>query len=113
MSKLDDIVAKYQEENTKLGLGIKADLLEAVTRALGPSVYDADASRVSGNDPDELATVKQNYLIKKLGLADSPDLDKAIETVMARFDSSSPNKYRALVYALLCEHFDKQSVYDL
>ncbi len=112
MGKLDDIIAKYKEENAKLGLGINDDLLEQVTRGLGPSIYDNDANRVSGSDPDELATVKNNYLIKKLGLADGPELDTAIAEVMDKLGSSNPNKYRALVYALLCEKFGKQSIYD-
>ena len=111
MSKLDDIVAKYKEENAKLGLGINNDLLEMVTRKMGPSIYDNDANRVSGGDPEEVARVKNNYLVKKLGLKDSKELDEAITEVMEKIGKSNPNKYRALVYAMLCEKFGKQSVY--
>ena len=111
MSKLDDIVQKYQEQNKKLGLGIDATLLETVTRKLGPSIYDNDANRVSGGDPEELMTVKKNFLIKKLGLKDGPELDDAIAEVIAKLGSSNPNKYRALVYAMLTEKYGKQSVY--
>jgi hypothetical protein len=44
--------------------------------------YNADASTVSASDELELATVKNNFLIKKVGLKESPDLDKSIAKVM-------------------------------
>ena len=56
--------------------------------------------------------MKQNYLVKKLGLEDTPKLDSAISEVIDKLGSSNKNKYRALVYAMLCEKFDKQKIYD-
>ncbi|MGK0253139.1 MAG: hypothetical protein ACI9OE_000599 [Mariniflexile sp.] len=58
------------------------DLLTKVTIGCGPSIYNADAATVSGSDESELATVKNNFLIKKLGLKDSADLDKGINAVV-------------------------------
>ena len=87
------------------------DLLTKVTVGLGPSIYNADSSTVSGSDESELATVKNNYLIKKLGLSESDDLDGAIASVMETYGQSNRNKYRAVVYYLLCTHFNKASVY--
>ena len=87
------------------------DLLTKVTVGLGPSIYNADSSTVSGSDDSELATVKNNYLIKKLGLSDNDDLDVAIASVMNTYGQSNRNKYRAVVYYLLCTHFNKASVY--
>ena len=52
-----------------------------------------------------------SFLIKKLGLADSADLDKAIDSVMETYGKSNKNKYRAVVYYLLTKHFKKESVY--
>jgi hypothetical protein len=43
------------------------------------SIYKADAETVSGSDKKELETLKKNFLMKKLGLADSPKLDHAVE----------------------------------
>lgn len=60
------------------------ELLAAVTKGLGSSIYKRDAETVSGSDPRELETVKNNFLIKKLGLADSPELDEKIAEVMER-----------------------------
>jgi len=113
MSKLLALIEEYKSENTKLGLGIDETLLEAVTRGLGPSIYNADACKVSSSDETELATVKNNYLIKKLGLSDTPELMTAIQEVMETLGSSNRKKYRALVYSMLCAKFNKQDIYDL
>ncbi|MCB0427353.1 MAG: DUF2853 family protein, partial [Mangrovimonas sp.] len=55
--------------------------------------------------------VKKNFLIKKLGLADSPKLDEGIATVLEKYGKSNRNKYRAVVYYMLAKHFKKESVY--
>jgi hypothetical protein len=112
MSKRDELIAKYAAD-LKDKCGVKADmgLLTKVTIGCGPSIYNADASTVSGSDESELATVKNNFLIKKLGLKDGPELDKAIDAVMETYGKSNRNKYRAVVYYLLTKHFKKESVY--
>jgi len=112
MSKRDDLIVKYAADlKDKCGVNPDMDLLTKVTVGLGPSIYNADSSTVSGSDAKELATVKNNYLIKKLGLKDGADLDKAIASVMVTYGQSNRNKYRAVVYYLLCVHFKKASVY--
>ncbi|EDP70582.1 hypothetical protein FBALC1_07483 [Flavobacteriales bacterium ALC-1] len=112
MSKRDDLIAKYAADlKDKCGMKADMDLLTKVTVGLGPSIYNADSSTVSGSDEKELATVKNNYLIKKLGLKDGADLDKGIAKVMDTYGQSNRNKYRAVVYYMLCKHFNKESVY--
>ncbi|MFC5194958.1 MULTISPECIES: DUF2853 family protein [Bizionia] len=112
MSKRDELIAKYAADlKDKLGVNADMDLLTKVTIGCGPSIYNADAATVSGSDASELATVKNNFLIKKLGLKDSPELDKGIEIVMEQYGKSNRNKYRAVVYYLLTKHFKKESVY--
>jgi len=54
---------------------------------------------------------KNNFLIKKLGLADSGDLMDAINKAMDTYGRSERNKYRAVVYYMLTKHFGKESVY--
>lgn len=112
MSKFDDAVAKYTAESKNLKLGLSEDYIRKVAKGLGPSIYNADAETVAGSDPEELKTVKNNFLIKKLGLNDGPELDKAIDEVMEQLGRSNRNKYRALVYGLLAQKFNKESVYD-
>lgn len=112
MSKFDETVAKYKAENEKLKLNIPEDFLVKVTKGLGPSIYNKDAETIASSDPAELETVKKNFLMKKLGLADGPELDKAIEEVVEQLGASNRNKYRALFYSLLAIKFKKESVYD-
>jgi len=112
MSKRDELIAKYADDlKNKCGMTADMDLLTKVTIGCGPSIYDADASTVSGTDPSEVATVKNNFLIKKLGLSDSSDLDAAIEKCIDTYGRSERNKYRAVVYYMLTKHFGKESVY--
>ncbi len=112
MSKRDELIAKYAADlKDKCGVSADMDLLTKVTIGCGPSIYNADASTVSGSDESELATVKNNFLIKKLGLSDGPKLDEAIASVMETYGKSNRNKYRAVVYYLLTKHFGKESVY--
>jgi len=112
MSKRDELIAKYAADlKEKCGVNADMDLLTKVTIGCGPSIYNADASTVSGSDASELETVKNNFLIKKLGLSASDDLDGAIASVMDKYGKSNRNKYRAVVYYLLTKHFGKESVY--
>lgn len=112
MGKREELIAKYAADmRDKLGVTPDAGLLEKVTIGCGPAIYNADAETVSGTDQDELDTVKNNFLIKKLGLSDGPQLDSAIASVMEQYGSSNRNKYRAVVYYMLTKHFGKESVY--
>lgn len=112
MSKRDDLIAKYAADlETKCGITPDLALLTKVTIGCGPAIYDADAETVAASDPAELERVKKNYLIKKLGLSDSPALDEAISAVIDIYGKSERNKYRAVVYYLLTKHFSKEAVY--
>lgn len=113
MSKFDEKLELYKKFMDDRKLPYSADLLKAVTKGLGPSIYKRDAETVSGSDAKELETVKKNFLIKKLGLADSPELDKAIDEVMVTIGKSERNKYRAVVYYMLAKKFNKESVYGM
>ncbi len=111
-SKRDELIEKYAADiNDKFGEQPDMDLLTKVAIGLGPAIYNTDASKVSGGDDKELDTVKKNYLIKKLGLNDEPKLMEAIKSVMDKYGPSNRNKHRAVVYYMLCKHFNKASVY--
>jgi len=112
MSKRDDLIAKYAADlKDKLGVSADADLLAKVVIGCGPSIYDADAETVAASDKSELERIKANYLVKKLGLPDGPELMAAIQDVVAKYGSSNRNKYRAVIYYMLCTHFGKQAAY--
>lgn len=112
MSKFDEKVAQYSKFMDDKGLSYDLDLLKAVTKGLGPSIYKRDAETVSGSDAKELATVKNNFLIKKLGLDDTDALDAAIAKVIEAIGKSERSKYRAVVYYMLAVEFGKEAIYS-
>ncbi len=112
MGKRDDLIAKYADDlKNKCGMTPDMDLLTKVTIGCGPSIYNADASTVAASQASELETVKNNFLMKKLGLADGPELMEAINKAMDTYGRSERNKYRAVVYYMLTKQFGKESVY--
>jgi hypothetical protein len=112
MGKRDDLIAQYADDlKNKCGMQPDMDLLTKVTIGCGPAIYNADASTVAATQAAELDTVKNNFLIKKLGLKDGPQLMEAINKVLDTYGRSERNKYRAVVYYMLTKHFGKESVY--
>ncbi|CTQ32446.1 DUF2853 family protein [Jannaschia rubra] len=112
MSKRDELIGKYAGTiRGKIGEEPDMDLLRKVTIGCGPSIYNSDSETVAASQPGEMETLKNNFLIKKLGLSDGPKLDEGIDTVMDKYGRSERSKYRAVVYYLLTKHFGKESVY--
>ena len=112
MSKRDDLISKYAEDlRTKCRIEPDMALLTKVTIGCGPAIYNADSSTVAGTETWELETIKTNFLIKKLGLADGPKLMEAIRAVIDTYGKSDRNKYRAVIYYMLVKHFGKDGVY--
>ena len=112
MGKRDDLIMKYAEDlRTKCNMEPDMDLLTKVTIGCGPSIYNEDASTVASSDTEELKTIRDNFLMKKLGLPDSDSLMGGIQEVIRVYGHSNRNKYRAVVYYMLVKHFGKESVY--
>jgi hypothetical protein len=112
MSKRDELIEKYAKDlRSKCGTEPDMDLLKKVVIGLGPSIYNADSETIASSQSGEMETVKQNFLVRKLGLPDGPALDAAIDKVIETYGRSERNKYRAVVYYLLTKHFGKESVY--
>ena len=113
MSKRDDLIATYAGDlRSKCKVEPDMALLTRVTIGCGPAIYNADSATVAGSDPSELETVRKNFLMKKLGLPDSPALMQAIKAVIDTYGRSERNKYRAVVYYMLTKHFGKEAVYN-
>lgn len=112
MGKRDELIAKYADDlRTKCKMEPDMALLTKVTIGCGPAIYDNDAQTVAASDGAEIERVKNNFLIKKLGLKDSAALDDGIKAVIATYGQGERNKYRAVVYYMLTKHFGKESVY--
>lgn len=112
MSKFDETLDQYKSEMDKLKLDYDAALLQAVTKGLGPSIYLADASKVSCSDSEELNRVKKNFLQNKLGFNDEAKADAAIKTICEKMGSSNRNKYRAIFYYLLVKELGQEKFYS-
>ncbi len=112
MSKLDEKIALYQEENKKLGLGLSDEYIANIAKSLGPAIYRADTEIVACGDKSELDRIRNNYLKKKLGLEDdNQTLDAMIQRVCEKLGTSNRRKYRALFYGLLAKEAGKEDIY--
>jgi hypothetical protein len=109
MSKLDEKLAIYADMLTKMGHKVDQDLLKGVTKACGPSIYNNDGETVSSSSESELETVKNNFIVKKLGEKNDATADKAIAKVVEDFGSENRHKYRAVFYYLLAKAYKKES----
>lgn len=111
MSKFDEKLAQYSEEFKKLGISFDAELFGKVAKGLGPSIYNKDAETVSCSQDSELATVKNNFCMKKLAVNDEAKIDAAIKAVCEKLGTSNKNKYRAMFYYLLVKEFKAEGKY--
>lgn len=112
MNKREQLIQKYADDlKTKCNHNPDMELLTKVTIGCGPAIYNVDASTVAGSDASEIETIRKNFLIKKLGLNDSPRLKEGIEKVLDIYGRSNRTKYRVVVYYLLTKHFGKEDVY--
>jgi hypothetical protein len=112
MNAREKLIVKYISDlKEKCNVNPEMDLLRKVTVGCGPSIYNSDSSTVSATSESELKTIKNNFLIKKLGLSVNDKLDEGINKVIDQYGESNRHKYRAVVYYLLTKHFGKESAY--
>lgn len=112
MGKRDELIAKYADDlKNKCGVNPDLALLTKVTIGCGPTIYDNDAQTVAASDAAEMERIKKNFLIKKLGLADGPNLAEGLNAAVETYGKSERNKFRAVFYYLLVKHFGKEAVY--
>lgn len=111
VSKFDDVMDKCVKQMKEQKIPVNRELLEAIGKSLGPSLYNRDASLVAAGQKAELETIKKNFLIKKLGCPDDAKLDKALEKAVDKIGKSRRNKLRPVFYYLLVKNLKKESVY--
>jgi len=111
MSKFDDVVAKAAEQLKKVGVSADESLLRAVAKSQGPSIYLTDASLVSCGDEAELKRVENNFIVKKLGVADEKKAQKALENACAKFKDVR-QKMRVAFYYVIVKDLKKESVFN-
>ncbi len=65
-----------------------------------------DSALVAFTDPDEIQTVKKNFIVGKLGVTDDAAADAAIETVNKKM-AGVTRRGRLTVYYLIAEELGK------
>lgn len=103
-------IEKSTAQLQDLGVEVNAPLLEKIVKGLGIANQSVDASLVSASDPEELKTVRTNFVEKKLGVQSQAVADLAIDEVMAQLKGIN-QKQRGTVYYLLAEKFGKQDLF--
>lgn len=104
MADLKAQIAKYAKNPDE-------QAVEGIISTYRLAVTNADAALVSFSDPEELATVRESFLKKKLGLTQSDEeLDAAIAEVGEQMRDGTGNP-RVAVYYLLAEKFGKLGVF--
>ena len=109
MSKFDDAIAQYRMHLHHIGETVNEPLLRAVTKALGPSIYNTGSQAIAFDDDNELHRIRKSFLIKKLGMADNKSLDDLLQQTLHRY-ALAPH-YRAVIYYLLVCTAGKEAVY--
>lgn len=73
----------------------------AIVKYCGIALRNADSALVSGSDPQELATVRDGFAAKKLGLA-ADAADAGMQSVLGKMKGVT-RKSRVTIYYLLAE----------
>jgi hypothetical protein len=97
----------YADDIKRYQPNVDEKAVAAIVKYLGIALQSKDASLVSCSSKDELATVREKFLKKKLGLTDDDaKLDKLIAGICATMKSDT-RKHRVTFYYLAAEKAGK------
>ncbi len=108
-AKKAEKIKKYRADIQKNYGSVDDDFLAIIVKNLGPSIYLRDAESVSCGDSKELDTVKNNFLIKKLGLTSSDDELNALIAEVCNDLKDQRVKFRATFYYALAKKLKMES----
>ena len=94
-------MSEYSADIGKYSAEVNEAAVAAIVKYCGIALRNADSALVSASDPQELATVRDGFAAKKLGLAPSA-ADAGIKAVVAKM-KDTPKKSRVTFYYLLAE----------
>jgi Protein of unknown function (DUF2853) len=94
-------MSDYSADVAKYTSSVNEAAVKAIVKYCGIALQNRDSSLVSGSDPKELATVRDGFAAKKLGLA-AAAADAGMQTVLAKMKDER-NKSRVTFYYLLAE----------
>ena len=112
MSKLDDAVGEALSTLNTCGVDDPdVGLLREIVSQMGPSAYGGDGENVACSDDAELARVRTNFLVKKLGLSNDDATMDSVQAVCDQMKPAGSHKRRSAFYYLLTTRHGKQDVY--
>lgn len=111
MSNFEDVMTQCKDQMNAHNIAIDEPLLTSVAKSLGPSIYNADSLVVATGDSGEMQTVK-NFVTKKMGVAEGPEMDAAIERCVEKIGKSNTKKLRPVFYYLLAKDLGKESAFS-
>lgn len=111
MATYEEALEEFKVEMSNLEMFYHEEMYEKITKYLGPSIHQKDASLVACSDPKELETIKNNFLIGKLGMDKNENLDSIIQEVCGLMGQSNRKKHRATFYYLLVARLQKEGVF--
>lgn len=85
----------------KYSAAVNEAAVAAIVKYCGIALRNVDSSLVSASDPNELATVRDGFAAKKLGLA-ADAANAGIKAVIEKM-KAEPRKSRVTFYYLLAE----------
>jgi hypothetical protein len=94
-------MSDYATDIAKYSTPVNEAAVKAIVKYCGIALQNRDSSMVSGTDPKELATVRDGFAAKKLGLAGDA-ADAGMTKVLDKMKGER-NKSRVTFYYLLAE----------
>ena len=94
-------MSEYSADVAKYTSPVNEAAVEAIVKYCGIALRNADSATVAGTDPKELATVRDGFAAKKLGLA-AAAADAGIAKVVEKMKGNRA-KSRVTFYYLLAE----------
>ncbi len=94
-------MSEYSADVAKYTANVNEAAVTAIVKYCGIALRNADSALVSGTDPKELATVRNGFAAKKLGL-DVAAADSGIQAVAEKMKGVQ-RKSRVTFYYLLAE----------
>lgn len=111
MATYEEAYETFTNEMNDMGMQHHEELYHAILKSLGDTIHDKDANLVACSDKEELNQVKQDFLIGKLGMEDSPRLDEVLTQVCGAMGQSNRTKHRATFYYLCVAILNKEEVF--
>jgi len=109
MGRRDDLIeACARDLEVKCGMPPEPELLDRVIKACGPAAFSVEGASIDPENGAERESIRSHFLIRKLGLRDSPDLADAVNAAFEAYPGKDEPRYRPVIYYLLVKYFGRE-----